>query len=223
MRCQAAERKAEMKTLLLFLIFVILLALCFHRHGRAGETVWQDETFIFEPGDRRDPFSFTRQIPHPVEPLNPVVVDLVDPLKLDPAAVAQKRMDALTQYSLAEQSLMSDNAADAVQRCDAGLEVFHDVALHQYRELQEIRDTLLRLRKAAERAKMRADVEREFSMMQLHVTGIVFRDRNPQAIVNAAVVSKGDVVNETVIVADIRQNEVCVLYKGFKLALEVQK
>jgi len=147
---------------------------------------------------------------------------------MDPAQIAMKKMEAMTHYNLAEQSLLEMNAADSMVHCDKGLEVFKDVPMKDYKELQEVRDMLMRMRKAAERIKQRQDAERDFTMMNIKLTGVVAREKNSQAIVNAKVVTKGDVVpsaNEgvDVVVADILPQQVVFVFRGYKMMLTLSE
>jgi hypothetical protein len=189
----------------------------------------QEEIFVFEPGDRRDPFSFCKELPKIAVPQLTTTGDSGESIvKLDPALIAQKKMEAMTHYNLAEQSLLEMNAADSMIHCDKGLEVFKDVPMKDYKELQEVRDMLIRMRKAAERVKQRQDAERDFATMNIKLTGVVAREKNSQAIVNAKVVSKGDVVpsaNEgvDVVVADILPQQVVFVFRGYKMMLTLSE
>jgi len=187
-----------------------------------------EEIFIFEPGDRRDPFSFCKELPKIAAPSLATTNDAGEVVKMDPAQIAMKKMEAMTHYNLAEQSLLEMNAADSMVHCDKGLEVFKDVPMKDYKELQEVRDMLMRMRKAAERIKQRQDAERDFTMMNIKLTGVVAREKNSQAIVNAKVVTKGDVVpsaNEgvDVVVADILPQQVVFVFRGYKMMLTLSE
>ena len=184
-----------------------------------------EETFNFVPGDRRDPFTFTKVIPKLATPTNstnnPLEEDQTQK-RMDAAQIAAKKSEALNYYSMAEAALMDMNATESMARCDRGLEVFKDVQMNLYKELQEVRDVLLRLRKAAERIRQRQDAERDFSQMNIQLTGVVARDKNSQAIINAKVVTKGDVVPTSteggdIVVSDILPQQVVFIYRGYKM------
>jgi hypothetical protein len=189
-----------------------------------------EETFNFVPGDRRDPFTFTKVVPKLATPTSSSTNPDEDQTqkRMDAAQIAAKKSEALNYYSMAESALMDMNAAESMARCDRGLEVFKDVQMNLYKELQEVRDVLLRLRKAAERIRQRQDAERDFSQMNLHLTGVVARDKNSQAIINAKVVTKGDVVPSStegvdIVVADILPQQVVFIYRGYKMMLTLSE
>ena len=87
---------------------------------------------------------------------------------------------------------------------------------------------LIRMRKAAERIKQRQDAERDFNQMNIKLTGVVAREKNSQAIVNAKVVTKGDVVPSSnegvdVVVADILPQQVVFVFRGYKMMLTLSE
>jgi hypothetical protein len=183
-----------------------------------------EEIFVFDPGERRDPFSFVKEIPKDFKREGPEGPGEITEVRMDAAQIAQKKMEAMTHYNLAEQSLLEMNAPDSMAHCDKGLEVFKDVPMKDYKELQEVRDLLMRLRKAADRIKQRQDAERDFQNMNIKLTGVVAREKNSQAIINAKIVAKGDVVPATadgvdVIVADILPQQVVFVFRGYKMTL----
>ena len=60
-----------------------------------------EEIFIFDPGDRRDPFSFCKEIPKIAAATTTTNLgDTGDVVaKMDPAQIAQKKMEAMTHYN----------------------------------------------------------------------------------------------------------------------------
>ncbi len=199
--------------------------------NKEGEKKPIEESFNFVPGERRDPFTFTKVIPKVAPPPTGVITTPDEdktPQRMDAAQIAAKKNEALNFYAQAEGSLMEMNATESMARCDRGLEVFKDVQMNLYKELQEVRDVLLRLRKAAERIRQRQDAERDFGMMNIHLTGVVARDKNSQAIINAKVVAKGDVVPSStegsdVVVSDILPQQVVFIYRGYKMMLTLSE
>ena len=185
-----------------------------------------EDVWTFDPADRRDPFSFTRAV---------VVVEKENDLGpggsgqgrqgLSRNEVEAKKREAEAAYTEGERALMASDAPDAVSKCDRGLDVFKDVPnIADYRDLQEVQSRLLRLRKAADRLRQRQDAEREFTRLNIRVTGVVARDKRSQAIVNASIVSKGDLVTtgdstDVVIVEDILPEQVIFLFRGYKMML----
>lgn len=203
-----------------FLLFLFLIGSVFASEQQPA----RDDSFVFEVSGRRDPFSFTREIPQ-IQSVSPGG-EVATETKIDPAKIAQKRFEALTQYSLAENLFTEDNFIDALRHCDTGLEVFKDIPMRDYRELQEIRDSLIRLRKASERLKQRGDVEREFSLMNVKLTGVVSRAKNSEAIVNQKIVRRGDFIptpEQNVIVTEILPEHVVFTYKEYRIVMTLDK
>jgi len=188
----------------------------------------EEPVFNFDPQDRRDPFTFTKVVaPTQIISTNdPSTSTESGPKKVMRAdEVEAKRREAEAQYVRGERNLMDTEATKAVADCDRGLEVFKDIPnIGDYRDLQDVRERLFRLRKASERMRMRQDAEREFVRLNLKVTGIVARDRNSQAIINATIVNKGDLVatvgdsNDVVVVENILPDQIVFLFRGYKIA-----
>jgi len=192
----------------------------------------EEPPFNFDPLDRRDPFTFTKV----VAPTS-IIVSPPDgggsgdggPKKVMRAdEVEAKRREAEGHYTRGERNLMDTRAPEALAECDRGLEVFKDVPnIGDYRDLQDVRERLYRLRKAAERMRMRQDAEREFLRLNIKVTGIVARERNSQAIINQNIVNKGDLVatvgdsNDVVVVENILPDQVVFLFRGYKMTLTI--
>jgi len=193
-----------------------------------------EDNYLVVPGDRRDPFTYTKVVPKLAqENPNSAIANnntnepTIDQ-RLDPAQIAAKKAEAMSFYNQAEGALMDMNAVDAMNKCDAGLLVFKDLQMNYYKELQDVRDVLLRLRKASERVKQRQDAERDFNLMNIHLTGVVARERNSEAIVNAKIVGKGDVVPSNtegvdVVVADIQPQQVVFIFRGYKMMLTLSE
>jgi hypothetical protein len=189
-----------------------------------------EPVFQFEPNDRRDPFTFTKtvqtvaSIPTPGDSTTESTGRRGDTLKKD--EIEAKRKEADTFYYEAEQILMEGDALQALARSDKGLEVFKEIPnLGAYAELQEVRERLFRIRKASERVRQRQDAEREFTRLNLRVTGVVARDKRSQAIVNQNIVNKGDMVatvgdsNDVVVVDEILPEQVIFLFRGYRMSL----
>ena len=186
----------------------------------------------FDPADRRDPFTFTKAIAA-VDPVNPTpdgTGTASGRPVLRPHEVEAKKKEAEGFYQEAERLLMDSDPAQAVLRCDRGLEVFKDISnIADYRELQEVREKLFRMRKAADRMRQRQDAEREFARLNIRVTGVIARDKRSQAIVNAAIVSKGDLVqtsgesSDVVVVEDILPEQVIFVFRGYRMMLTLSE
>jgi hypothetical protein len=189
-----------------------------------------EDKWEFSDDGRRDMFTFSKVKKAPVK----VVVDETNPSNTDPKKgspslapeeIDSKRREAQKQYEAAEVAMLEGSAKMSVDRCDDGLNVFREVEnISQYRELQEVRERLYRLRKAASRVRDRNDADAEFTGLGLRITGIVSRERKSQAIVNGRVVNKGDVISASaegaeVVVDEIRPDQIIFLYKTYRMAL----
>jgi hypothetical protein len=115
--------------------------------------------------------------------------------------------------------------------CDKGLELYKKLeALPKDKamtdELREIRDSLSRLKKAAERLVLRRQAEAAFRNLGVRVTGVVWQPMDSRAVVNGQVVRKGNILavgepsaGENVYVEDILPEQVIVNYRGYKMRL----
>jgi len=185
----------------------------------------ENKPFVFPDQEgRRDPFTFATLAALPVEDAG---TGTVGRPTLKPSQIQEKKNEAEAAYNSAEQAFMNLNAADTVSNCDKGLEVFRDINdLSAYKELQEIRERLFRLRKAGERIRLRQTAEGEFAKLNLRLSGVVARDRKSQAIVNSKIVSKGDLVptiadSADVVVDEILPDQVVFLFRGYRLLLSI--
>lgn len=185
-----------------------------------------EEAFRFDKGERRDPFTFAKGAairPGPGPDPEP------GPPPINPAEIQAKKAEAEQHYAAAEEDMLDSKSVEAVQKCDKGLEVFKDIPnIATYKELQDIRERLFRLRKAAERIRTRQEAERDFGALAIRVTGVVARERNSHAIVNAKVVSKGELVPTTqdgpdIVVDEILPQQVVFLFRGFRMMLTVSE
>jgi hypothetical protein len=188
------------------------------------------DKWTFTVRDRRDPFTFAKVKKFSGPKINNDPGSNLPPNSgskgnLPPEEIDLKRREALKQYELGERMLMDGSAKLSMDRCDEGLNVFRDVDnINSYPELQEVRERIYRLRKAATRVKDRNDADSEFLALGLRITGIVSRERKAQAIVNGKVSNKGDVITASsegseVVIDEIRPDQVIFLYKTFRMAL----
>jgi len=189
----------------------------------------EEPAFNFDPQDRRDPFTFTKVVAPTAKVSSgnePGATSDGGPKKVMRAdEVEAKRREAETFYLKGERNLMETESAKAVADCDRGLEVFKEIPnIGDYRDLQDVRERLFRLRKASDRMRLRQDAEREFLRLNIKVTGIVARERNSQAIINASIVNKGDLVatvgdsNDVVVIENILPDQIVFLFRGYRIA-----
>lgn len=177
--------------------------------------------FVYDDGGRRDPFTFTK----PIITKNESVPGQPD--QISPNTVVILKEQAERSYNTAEQLMMAGNAREAITACDKGLEAFREFKnIEEVPDLQEMRERLFRLRKAADRLRTRSDAEQAFKNLNLRVSGVVARDRDSRAIVNNKVVGKGDLIlasdnSEGAIVDDIVPGRVIVRFRGYKMVLDV--
>lgn len=198
-----------------------------------GKAVADDPVFIFDPGDRRDPFTFVKaSVIESYTVADPTRGDSGGAGKpvLRPHEVEAKKKEAEAIYFDAEGALGDADAVGALSRCDKGLEVFKDIPnIGEYPQLQSVRENLFRLRKAADRMRQRQEAEREFSRLNIRVTGVVAREKNSQAIINNVIVAKGDVVatagesSDAVLVEDILPERIVFLFRGYKMTITLSE
>jgi hypothetical protein len=191
-----------------------------------GKKLMEEKPFAFEPRDRRDPFSFLKKVDVPIDPgVRPDGTSPPPPV-IDPLVIQQKKAEAEAHYATAEKAFLDigkeGKPLEVMAKCDLGLKIFTDLpALSTVRDLQEIRERLVDMRKAAERMKTRHEAEKRFREVHLKVTGVVARERRSTAIVNGRTVFKGDVLaaadNYSVVIEDIQVDRVVFLTpEGFK-------
>lgn len=186
-----------------------------------------EETFTFVAGDRRDPFTFTKVIPRAAD--QAVSVDGGDDHgtpRMDAAQVAAKRAEILNYCASAENMVMETKYSEAMMLCERALDVVKDVRVNEYRELQDARDQVLRIHKVAERGKRRDEIERDFQIVNPHLTGVVISQRMPRAIINAKVACIGDVVqigDTQATIFSIDSQRVTLIYKNYRVAVAVDK
>jgi len=198
----------------------------------------EEKPFDFEPGGYRDPFAFHKKLDRIAArstPIGPVSPTLTPPNPLDPAEIQKRREKAERCYGEAQQAFMLETGrdtrpSDVVSKCDKGLEELKDVGdLSKYpdqaavRDLVQIREKLLELRRAGEQVRQRREAERRFRDMNLRLTGVVAQQRHSQAIVNGKIVGKGEVVatseSNDVVVDEILPDQVIFLFQGYKMSL----
>ncbi|MCW8133638.1 MAG: hypothetical protein KIS92_25055 [Planctomycetota bacterium] len=183
-------------------------------------TFADEPPFVYDDGGRRDPFTFTKPIIAPTE-------TAPGPDQIAPSTLIVLKEQAERNYLLAEQLMMAGNPREAITACDKGLEGFREIKnIEEVPDLQDMRERLFRLRKAADRLRSRADAEQAFKNLNLRVSGVVARDRDSRAIVNNKVVGKGDLIlasdnSEGAIVDDIVPGRVVVRFRGYKMVLDV--
>lgn len=187
-----------------------------------------DDTFLFVAGERRDPFTFTKAYPKTSAPRpdDAKTVAVVDPTRLDPAQIAAKRDEMLVLLAQGEQFLMDDHGQEAVAACDRGFDVVKDIRVNDYRELLAPRDALARLHKAATRRKNRDAAERDFSIINMHLSGVIVSQKMPRAIVNGHIVTMGDTIkagDEDCPLFSIARDQITVIFRNYRMSVQVEK
>jgi len=198
----------------------------------------EEKPFEFAAENDRDPFTFRRK---PIVQARDTVRDTTSTLPPGPVtavsaeAIRQKTADMEKWYGEAELAFMLQTGRDTrlsevAFKCDKGLELLKDlpdvtrcpdpVAV---RDLLQVKEKLLELRRAGERVRQRQDAEKKFRDMNIRLTGVVARERRSQAIVNGKIVGKGEVVavseNNDVVVDEIQPDQVIFLFQGYKMSL----
>ncbi len=189
----------------------------------ASET---DAPFVVEQRDRRDPFTFRSKFGvqavkedvtgcYPVPPVPPTF-DLI--------AARAKLQET---YARAENAFLDAQFPQSLQGCDEGLTVLQSIPENQRASFGTFQNDLARLRTATERQIQRAEAQRQFDSLNVSLTGVVVHDRQSQAIVNAKIVSRGELVPLTnspqdVIVLEIRPQEVVFLFHGYRMPVAIK-
>lgn len=188
----------------------------------------QDETYVVVQNNRRDPFTAFKIVPKmPETPQTGNVSGNEEPISngLSAEQIAAKREEAKGQLFYSE-SWLIDVPEKSIEFADKGLAALNGIELQHYPDLTEIRDALLRARKAAVSLKQERDVWREFAGMNPRVSGIVARPQHSQAIINGKIVGVGENVDlggdNTAIVTSIVPQMVVVTYRGYKFDMEVK-
>ena len=186
------------------------------------------ERFVYEPRNRRDPFVFTREVVFVDEaparrPMPGIDTTGKTPVEVE-KGLTKEQLEAIVFKAMSSvreaETLMENNAyANAIKACDDGLR-----ELEKGKEdarIAEIRERLLRLRKAADRLRLRREAEIDFKGKDLQVTGIVARERKPQVLINNHVLTKGSTIPGTEAqIEEIRPGLIICRYKGFKVKLQ---
>ncbi len=191
------------------------------------------DKFVYEKKNRRDPFVFTREEtfvekPSPGTGKAPVGPGIVAPsapevekglTKEELAAITFKAQAAIRE---AEVLIATGGYVNAIKACDEGLR-----ALEKGKDegvVSEIRDHLLRMRKAADRLRLRREAEIDFKGKDLQVVGIVAREKKPQVLINNHILTKGSTIpGSDIQIEEIRSGVIICRYKGFKVKLHQVK
>lgn len=187
------------------------------------------EDYVFDPNNRRDPFTFTKA----VVSLEAVVQkqgeeEVPVSNRLPNEVVEEKRRLAEAKLNLAEMSLMELDPNSAVTQTDLGMDVFKGIDdISIYPELEVVKGRILRARKAGDQMRGRQSAERDFSAMNIKISGVMVHNRkNSQAIINSKIVRKGDLVAVTgdatdIMVDEILSERVVFLFRGYRMTLLV--
>ena len=184
-----------------------------------------DEAFVFPQTDRRDPFTFRQKIEiqvtkTPYDPPPPPPIDNFNPIAT--------RLKLAQTYDRAENAFLNAQLNETQQACDEGLSLLQSIPQNRRGEFGSEQTAILRLRTAAERQIVRAEAQRQFEALNISLTGVVARTGLSQAIVNAKVVTRGEIVPlenapQSVLVHEIRQSEVIFLYRGFRMPVVIKE
>ena len=175
-----------------------------------AESFGADATgFKFNPGDRRDPFTFARR---------PDIRNVVkEPERID---FSRNIRDAQQWLSDAEVAALERRSSACVQKCDLALNSLKDAPKDA--GVEPLRQSLSRLRRAAESMLRRDEALAAFQKLNVTVTGVVARPRKAQAIVNGMVVREGQSLaaaeNESLIVEKISSDQVVLNFRGYRVA-----
>ena len=177
-----------------------------------------------ESGHRRDPFTFISTLPDvaPPTPVRPPPGTVQTPM-IDLVAMHLKLQ---TIYEKAESEFLDGNAGSALAACDEGMATLQSIPADVRSNFGQQQTSFQQMLTAAQRNIAREANERAFKQLNIAVTGLVIRERQPHAIINARIVGRGDYVvtalpDQTPLITDIRRDEVIVMYRGYLMPLTV--
>ena len=190
----------------------------------AGMASGEDDAQRIEAGKRRDPFSFALAAPDPDN--TPIPPKPPGPAESDLQATRRKLDDL---YSRADALMLDGNPEGALRASDEALAILQGLRPEDRSTFDRQREDLLRISKAAQRSLQRSASEIEFKRLNIAVTGLLIRERQAQAIVNAKLLSPGDFVPvpnsddaPSVLVREIRKNEIVLRFRGYLMSLEIK-
>jgi len=182
-----------------------------------------DAPFIVQQNDRRDPFTFRAK--YEIQAVKEDVTYDPPPPAFDLVAARAKLRET---YARAENAFLDAQFPQSLQGCDEGLTVLQSIPENQRASFGTFQNDLARLRTASDRQIQRAEAQRQFESLNVSLTGVVVHDRQSQAIVNAKIVSRGELVPlanapQDVIVLEIRPNEVVFLFHGYRMPVAIKE
>jgi hypothetical protein len=170
--------------------------------------------FDFDPHNRRDPFTFMLEVK--LEDAKAVVVT---PIPVDIDKIHDQAGD-LYQKAYADMAEM--NTAEVKRRCDGALKLLSKVPQSpMVLKVEELRQNLTALNKAAEKLHQRREAQKAFDELHLSVTGVVTQGNASHAIINGKILRAGEGLesaDEPVVVESIAQDKVILLYRGYRMA-----
>ena len=176
--------------------------------GRGVSDIFGDSDIIFDPGgDIGD-------VPEGPDPGDPEGTD-VDRRKAEVARVVKYAKDkAAEKYNVSERLFAEQDFVGSLKLCEAAINNLDQVNA----DAPDLYERLVRLRKASEGLKVRAEVEKEFAELTISINGIVFKEHSPAAVINGLVVKQGQFVADTnAQVFKIERGYVVFLYRGYKV------
>jgi hypothetical protein len=170
--------------------------------------------YDFDPHNRRDPFTFLREVK-----LDDGKAVVVQPVRVDIDKLHDQAGD-LYQKAYADMAEM--NTTEVKRRCGEALKLLGKVPqVPMVWKVEELRQNLMALNKAAEKLHQRREAQKAFDDMRLSVTGVVTRGHAAHAIINGKILRAGDGLesaDEPVVVESIAQDKVILLYRGYRMA-----
>ena len=170
----------------------------------------QDDIHIVKPRGRRDPFTFAFRPEIPQQPIE----------KRPEINIAGNVANADQQLDQAERALMERRVGECIERCEAARASLKDTPAGRS-EIEGLRQSLLRTRKAGEAMRERDEATAAFGKLNLTVSGVIARQRKSQAIVNGLLVREGQTIpadaNETLMIERITSEQVVVNFRGYRM------
>lgn len=185
-----------------------------------SNVIFEDDFAIPTEG-RRDPFTITKLSEIPVIP--GYAPPPPPPPRKDTFEKTREAIESALRQG--ESSLMELDAFSTIQFCDAGVVQLPAIDFAEHPEFEQLKGSLLRLRKAADQLQRRQSAERDFAAMNIKVQGVMVNPKRPLAIVNSKTVRKGETIhldnNESLLIDEVQPERVIFAFRGYRMTLSL--
>ena len=168
--------------------------------------------YDFTPRNRRDPFTFRLDVQ--VEETISVAAPALD--------IERVQVEAGAMYQKAHTAMGERNTDEVKQNCSAALKLLNQIPrIPLIVKVEELRQKLASLNKAAEKLQQRREAQKAFDALKLSVSGVLMRDNGAHAIIDGHVLKAGEALlssEERLVVESISTDRVIMMFRGFKMA-----